>query len=131
MLKFIPIYAENVYRKISGDTIMNKKEFYKLIKAVPKTEVHIHIEAVPSIDSIKALFKKNKGKEISDQEIKELFTYDDLNGFIQAFIKIQQLYILLKTELSTRKRFLPRLHSLKMVLNMKIWLKFLTEKLQK
>ena len=92
-LKFIPIYAENVYRKISGDTIMNKKEFYKLIKAVPKTEVHIHIEAVPSIDSIKALFKKNKGKEISDQEIKELFTYDDLNGFIQAFIKIQQLYV--------------------------------------
>lgn len=71
---------------------MNKEEFYKLIKAVPKAEVHVHIEAVPSIDSIKALYKKNKGKEISDQEIKELFTYDDLNGFIQAFIKIQQLY---------------------------------------
>ena len=34
---------------------MNKEEFYKLVKAVPKAEVHIHIEAVPSIDSIKAL----------------------------------------------------------------------------
>ena len=71
---------------------MNKEEFYKLVKAVPKAEVHIHIEAVPSIDSIKALYKKNKGQEISDKEIKELFTYEDLNGFIQAFIKIQQLY---------------------------------------
>lgn len=71
---------------------MNKKDFYKLMKAVPKAEVHIHIEAVPSIDSIKALYKKNKGSEISEKEIKDLFTYDDLNGFIQAFLKIQSLY---------------------------------------
>lgn len=71
---------------------MNKKDFYKLIKAVPKAEVHIHIEAVPTIKSIKALYKKLNGTEISDDEIKEIFTYEDLNGFIQAFIKIQGLY---------------------------------------
>lgn len=71
---------------------MNKKDFYKLIKAVPKAEVHIHIEAVPTIKSIKALYKKVNGTEISDDEIKEIFTYEDLNGFIQAFIKIQGLY---------------------------------------
>ena len=29
---------------------MNKEEFYKLVKAVPKAEVHIHVEAVRSID---------------------------------------------------------------------------------
>lgn len=71
---------------------MNKKDFYKLMKSVPKAEVHLHIEAVPTIKSIKALYKKANGTEISDEEIKALFTYDDLNGFIQAFIKIQGLY---------------------------------------
>ena len=71
---------------------MNKKDFYKLMKAVPKAEVHLHIEAVPTIRSIKALYKKSNGQEISDQEIKNLFTYEDLNGFIAAFVKIQGLY---------------------------------------
>lgn len=71
---------------------MNKKDFYKLMKAVPKAEVHLHIEAVPTIRSIKALYKKSNGQEISDQEIKNLFTYEDLNGFIKAFVKIQGLY---------------------------------------
>lgn len=71
---------------------MNKKDFYKLMKAVPKAEVHLHIEAVPTIRSIKALYKKSNGQEISDQEIKNLFTYEDLNGFILAFVKIQGLY---------------------------------------
>lgn len=71
---------------------MKKDEFYKFIKSVPKAEIHIHIEAVPSVESIKSLYKKNNGKEISDEEIENLFTYDDLNGFIQAFLKIQSLY---------------------------------------
>ena len=38
------------------------------------------------------MYKKVNGTEISDNEIKEIFTYEDLNGFIQAFIKIQGLY---------------------------------------
>ncbi len=71
---------------------MNKDEFYTFLKAVPKAEIHLHIEAVPTIDSIKALYKKANGTEISDEEITQIFTYDDLNGFIKAFIKIQGLY---------------------------------------
>ncbi|MCR5495171.1 MAG: adenosine deaminase [Treponema sp.] len=71
---------------------MKKDEFYKLMKKVPKAEIHLHIEAVPTIDSIKALYKKSNGSEMSDQEIKDMFTYDDLNGFIQAFLKVQALY---------------------------------------
>jgi len=71
---------------------MNKKEFRAFFKAVPKAEIHLHIEAVPTIKTIKALYKKCNGKEMTDAEIKDLFTYDDLNGFIQAFIKIQGMY---------------------------------------
>lgn len=71
---------------------MNKKDFRALIKSVPKAEIHLHIEAVPTIKTIKTLYKKCNGKEMTKDEITELFTYDDLNGFIQAFIKIQNMY---------------------------------------
>ncbi len=71
---------------------MKKGEFYSLMKKVPKAEIHLHIEAVPTIESIKALYKKSNGKEMSDEEITKLFTYDDLNGFIQAFLQVQALY---------------------------------------
>ncbi len=71
---------------------MNRDDFFKLMKSVPKAEIHLHIEAVPSIESIKALYKKANGVQMTEKEIKELFTYEDLNGFIQAFLKVQDLY---------------------------------------
>lgn len=71
---------------------MNKKEFYTMMKQVPKAELHLHIEAVPTLKTIQTVYKKCNGKEMSAQELKDLFTYDDLNGFIQAFIKIQNMY---------------------------------------
>ena len=71
---------------------MNHDDFFTLMKKVPKAEIHLHIEAVPTIDSIKTLYKKANGTEMSDQQIKDLFTYDDLNGFIQAFLQVQALY---------------------------------------
>lgn len=83
---------DNKGKTLILENFMNKDEFYKFIKTVPKAEIHLHIEAVPSIESIKSLYKKNNGKEISDEEITKLFTYNDLNGFIQAFLKIQSLY---------------------------------------
>lgn len=71
---------------------MNKQEFYTFLKGIPKAEVHLHIEAVPTIDTLKKLYEKRFGKNISDEEIKLLFSYDDLNGFIQAFLKIQDMF---------------------------------------
>lgn len=71
---------------------MNKKEFYSFYKKIPKAELHIHIEAVMSKDTIKALYLKKNGVEFSDKEMKELFSYSDLNGFIQAFLKVQDLF---------------------------------------
>lgn len=71
---------------------MDKKNFYDLLKSVPKAEIHIHSEAVISRNSVKKLYKECNGNAMTADEIKDLFTYDDLNGFIQAFIKIQNFF---------------------------------------
>ena len=71
---------------------MNKSEFKKFILAVPKAELHLHLEAVISLDVVKKLYKNKFDKEMTEQEQVELFSYDDLNGFIQSFLKIQGMY---------------------------------------
>lgn len=71
---------------------MDKNEFFKEFKAIPKAELHIHLEAVMSRETIKALYLKKNGREFSDEEIKALFDYADLNGFIAAFLKVQDLF---------------------------------------
>ena len=71
---------------------MNKSEFKKFILAVPKAELHLHLEAVISLKRKKKLYKNKFDKEMTEQEQVELFSYDDLNGFIQSFLKIQGMY---------------------------------------
>ena len=71
---------------------MNKPEFYEFFKRIPKAELHIHIEAVMSRDTIKKLYLKKNGQEFSDAAIKDLFSYSDLNGFIAAFLQVQDLF---------------------------------------
>jgi len=70
---------------------LKKSEFNKFLAKVPKAELHIHIEAVITLDSVKKLYLKRFGKEMTEEEQKSLFTYNDLNGFIQAFLKVQDL----------------------------------------
>ena len=71
---------------------MNKSEFKAFLSAVPKAELHLHLEAVISLSGIKKLYKNKFGKEMTKEEQKELFSYNDLNGFIQSFLKIQGMY---------------------------------------
>lgn len=71
---------------------MTKSEFKTFIKAVPKAELHIHIEAVITMAGVKKLYKTRFGKEMSKEEQVALFSYNDLNGFIQAFLKVQDLF---------------------------------------
>ena len=71
---------------------MNKSEFYSFFKKIPKAELHIHIEAVMSRETIKKLYFKKNAVEFSDEEIKKLFSYSDLNGFIAAFLQVQDLF---------------------------------------
>ncbi|MCQ2584201.1 MAG: adenosine deaminase [Treponema sp.] len=71
---------------------MKKSEFNTFLAKVPKAELHIHIEAVITLDSVKKLYLKRFGKEMTEDEQTSLFTYNDLNGFIQAFLKVQDLF---------------------------------------
>lgn len=75
-----------------GDRKLNKSEFKKLIQAVPKAELHLHIEAVSTLNSVKQLYAKRFGNPMSDAEADSLFSYNDLTGFIQAFLKVQDLF---------------------------------------
>ncbi|MBQ8777999.1 MAG: adenosine deaminase [Treponema sp.] len=72
---------------------MNKSEFKTFLRSVPKAEIHIHIEAVISLAGIKKMYKNRFGKEMTKEEQTELFSYNDLNGFIQAFLKVQDLFV--------------------------------------
>jgi len=72
---------------------MTKSEFKTFIKSVPKAELHIHIEAVISLAGVKKMYKNRFGKEMSKEEQVALFSYEDLNGFIQAFLKVQDLFV--------------------------------------
>ena len=71
---------------------MNKSEFKKFLAAVPKAELHLHLEAVISLAGVKKLYKTKFGQEMSKEEQTALFSYNDLNGFIQSFLKIQGMY---------------------------------------
>ena len=71
---------------------MNKSEFKTFLTAIPKAELHLHLEAVITLAGVKKLYKNKFGKEMSKEEQKALFSYEDLNGFIQSFIKIQGMY---------------------------------------
>lgn len=72
---------------------MNKQDFTDFLEKIPKTEIHIHIEAVITLASVSKLYKKRFGTEMSKEDMAALFSYDDLNGFIQAFLKVQDLLI--------------------------------------
>lgn len=71
---------------------MDKSEFTSKLLQVPKAELHIHIEAVITLDSVKKLYKNCNGKAMTKEEQDSLFDYSDLNGFIQSFLKIQNLF---------------------------------------
>lgn len=72
---------------------MNKESFYSLMKAVPKAELHLHGEAVISRKTVRQIFKSHFNTSLSMQELKALFSYDDLPGFLDTFIKIQSYFL--------------------------------------
>ena len=72
---------------------MDKQEFENYLKKIPKAEIHVHIEAVITLDTVKKLYKNRFEKEMSQEEQVSLFSYEDLNGFIQSFLKVQDLLV--------------------------------------
>jgi adenosine deaminase len=76
-----------------GDKKLNKQDFIDFLEKIPKTEIHIHIEAVITLASVAKLYKKRFNTEMNKDDMSSLFSYEDLNGFIQAFLKVQDLLI--------------------------------------
>ncbi|MBR7064719.1 MAG: adenosine deaminase [Treponema sp.] len=71
---------------------MKKAEFSSFLVKIPKAEIHIHIEAVMSIASVKKLYEQKHGKKMSKEDEVAIFSYEDLNGFINAFLTVQDLF---------------------------------------
>jgi len=71
---------------------MEKEDFYRLLKAVPKAELHLHAEAVITPKTVKDLYFKSTGSCMTDDELNKLFAYVDLAGFLESFLYIQTLY---------------------------------------
>jgi adenosine deaminase len=75
-----------------GESRVDKDTFYAFMKHIPKAEIHLHIEAVITLDSVKKLYRSRFGTDMSKTEQDTLFSYSDLNGFIKAFLKVQDLF---------------------------------------
>ncbi len=80
---------------------MNKKlkltteqsNFQKLLYKLPKTEIHLHIEGIASVNTIWSLMKKNKlsHPEIKNKkDLEEKFNVANLDEFIDLFINVIQ-----------------------------------------
>ncbi len=65
----------------------------KKIEQIPKTEIHLHIEGLASIDTIWALKKKNKidfPNIKTKEDLRKAFQISSLNEFLDLFINVFQ-----------------------------------------
>ncbi|MCL2481010.1 MAG: adenosine deaminase [Spirochaetaceae bacterium] len=70
-----------------------QKEFKKLLLKLPKTEIHLHLEGLASVETIWTLMKKNnlQYKNInSKSDLKKKFEITSLEDFLDLFINIIQ-----------------------------------------
>ncbi|EKP14103.1 adenosine deaminase [Leptospira borgpetersenii] len=77
----------------SGDLSKEKpddQDVINFLRELPKTEIHLHLEACVNKDTMKRLIAKN-GISVTDEEFEAKFNFKDLNGFIQVFFFIQSL----------------------------------------
>ncbi len=76
---------------LAGDLSLphpNEQDVINFIRDIPKTEIHLHLEACVNKETLKFLYKKN-GIEVTDKEFEDKYNFKDLNGFIQVFFFVQ------------------------------------------
>ncbi|EPG73010.1 adenosine deaminase [Leptospira fainei serovar Hurstbridge str. BUT 6] len=74
---------------LSGQKLQDQ-DVINFIRELPKTEIHLHLEACVNKETMKKLMVKN-GISLSEEEFEAKFNFKDLNGFIQVFFFIQSL----------------------------------------
>lgn len=72
---------------------LSSKDYKDILFSIPKTEIHLHLEGMASVDTIWSLFKKHK-LEIpgisSREDIIKRFQVKNLNDFIDLFLNVIQ-----------------------------------------
>ena len=72
---------------------MTENRLRQLLKAIPKTEIHLHLEGLASVDTVWNLIKRhnlNIPGITSKKELSKRFQITSLDGFIDLFINIIQ-----------------------------------------
>jgi adenosine deaminase len=70
-----------------------QSSFYKLLQDLPKTEIHLHLEGIASVDTIWSLMNKNKiiHPDIKTKnDLEKKFNVANLDEFIDLFINVIQ-----------------------------------------
>jgi adenosine deaminase len=71
---------------------MTKKEFYSFLRKIPKSEIHLHAEAVISLKLVSKMISRQNPVYRSLKEVDALFSYDNLKEFIKVFLLIQNSF---------------------------------------
>jgi len=71
---------------------MDKKEFYKIFRNIPKAEIHLHTEGVVSRENARRMLSRKQPEFKDVKKINDLFEYNNLKDFINAFLLIQNSF---------------------------------------
>jgi adenosine deaminase len=72
---------------------MNRDDFYDKLKKIPKAELHLHAEGMVSHETVLSLYERAyPEKKYTQEDIEQLFKFNDFSDFISAFIAIQQIF---------------------------------------
>lgn len=71
---------------------MEKELFYKKLKKIPKSEIHLHSEAVVDRKTVSRILSRKEPEFKDMKNVDKFFSYNSLNEFIEAFLKVQNSY---------------------------------------
>jgi adenosine deaminase len=71
---------------------MDKQEFYNLLSKIPKAEIHLHVEALITKQTISKILSSKDAKYTDINEVNRLFQYNNLRDFIKVFLLIQSAF---------------------------------------
>ena len=81
-----------------------------LIRALPKAELHLHLEGTVEPESLAELSRRHDASPLSLKEATQLYEYSDFNGFLMAFKAVTQRLLTPDDFEFVTYRMIERLH---------------------
>ncbi len=72
--------------------LLDKQDFYNRLRNIPKSEIHVHVEAMLTRKFVSELLSKEDKKYEDMANVDKIFCYDSLPKFIDAFLFIQSAF---------------------------------------